>query len=73
MDGNVETISVAAFHEAGHNKAHNLHTQGGGGIFGATYTGQHLNAANIAFLAQNIWNWGPQYISGQPLTPVTQP
>jgi hypothetical protein len=70
---NVETLAAAAFHEAGHGKADRLHEDGGGGVFAAAYTGQQLSNANIAFLAGHIWNWSPQYIRGQPLTPVAPP
>ena len=73
VDTNVETYAVAAFHEAAHNKADNssaVHgAAAGGGAFAATYRGQQVNARNIAYLAQYIWNWRPQYIRGQPLTP----
>jgi hypothetical protein len=73
IEKNVESLSVAAFHEAGHAKADGLHQDGGGGIFAAAYVGQVLSNANIAFLASHIWEWSPQYIRGQPLTPVTAP
>lgn len=73
VDKNAEEWAVAAFHEAGHNKADDLHTQGGGGIFSMLYQGQKLNAANIAFMASNIWTWGPQYVIGQSLSPVNPP
>jgi hypothetical protein len=74
VDKNVERFASAAFHEAGHNKAtSDLHKNGGGGIFADVYQGQALNASNIAFMASNIWNWGPQYIVGQSLSPVSPP
>src|SRR5262245_30262249 len=73
VQDNVETLATAAFHEAGHNKADRLHEDGGKGIFADVYTGQQPTAANFAFLARHIWDWGPQYIIGQPLTPVAPP
>ena len=73
VEKNIESLAVAAFHEAAHAKADRLHQDGGGGIFAAAYTGQQLNDANIAFLASHIWEWSPQYIRGQPLTPVSPP
>jgi hypothetical protein len=73
IEKNVESLSVAAFHEAAHAKADRLHEDGGGAIFAAAYTGQQLSNANIAFFAQHIWEWSPQYIRGRPLTPVARP
>jgi hypothetical protein len=70
---NVLKLAASAFHEAGHNKADRLHEDGGGGLFADVYQGQHLTPANVAFLASHIWSWGPQYIRGQPLTPVAPP
>ena len=75
VNKNAQTFAVVALHEAAHNKATNsstLHSTGGGGAFGQFYSGQPVNPRNIAFLAQHIWNWRPQYIQGQPLTPRQQ-
>lgn len=73
VDQNAQTYAVAAFHEAAHNKAANstaVHgSAGGGGAFAAAYRGQQVNPRNTAFLAQHIWNWRPQYVRGQDLTP----
>jgi len=78
VQGNVEQDCLSAFHEAAHNKdrSDSLHTAGGGGIFadihaGGRSTATQPNDANIAFFADRIWNWGPQYIIGQSLTPVS--
>jgi hypothetical protein len=73
VEKNVEKLAVAAFHEAGHGKADRLHEDGGGGVFQAAYVGQQLSNANIAFLAGHIWDWSPQYLRGQPVTPVRSP
>jgi len=68
MELNIEKLSKAAFHEAAHNKSllgdemHNLE-----GILTKIYQDQKLTESNIAFVAQHIWNWSPQYIKGQPL------
>lgn len=80
VNTNVERLSIIAFHEAAHNKdeSNSLHNAGGGGIFADIHT-SGLGAAtapnrdNIAFFAQRIWTWGPQYTVGQPLTPVQRP
>jgi hypothetical protein len=76
VGGNVETLSLVAFHEAAHNKdrTDSLHTSGGGGIFADIHTGgPHTtsmpNDANIGFFAERIWNWGPQYVVGASLAP----
>lgn len=77
---NIDEICVISFHEAAHNKdrSNSLHTSGGGGIFADIHTGglgaaTQPNSNNIEFFTDRIWNWGPQYIVGQPLTPVTPP
>jgi hypothetical protein len=77
---NVETLSIVAFHEAAHNKDREnaLHRDGGGGIFGDIHTSGASSATspnrnNIAFFAERIWNWGPQYYVGGTLNPVRPP
>lgn len=77
---NVEKLCIIAFHEAAHNKdaSNSVHTDGGGGIFADIHTGSlgsatQPNRANVAFFAERIWNWGPQYIVGQGLAPVRRP
>lgn len=72
VDENAQTYAVAVFHEAAHNKATDssaVHGTAGGGVFAAAYRGQQVNPRNIAFLAQQIWNWRPQYVRGQTLSP----
>ncbi len=80
VNTNVERLCIIAFHEAAHNKddSDSLHGSGGGGIFADIHTGglgssTQPNRANIAFFAQRIWNWGPQYLAGQALTPIRRP
>src|SRR5262249_59025970 len=80
VQGNIEQDCLIAFHEAAHNKdrSDSLHTARAGGIFadihaGGRSTATQPNDANIAFFADRIWNWGPQYIIGQSLTPVSPP
>ncbi len=77
---NVESLSVIAFHEAAHNKdrSNTLHNAGGGGIFADVHTGSggaasRPNRDNIAFFADRIWNWGPQYCVGGSMSPVRPP
>lgn len=76
---NVETLTIAAFHEAAHNKddTNSLHTAGGGGVFADIHTSgasaTSPNGRNTAFLATRVWNAAPQYISGRPLLPVAVP
>jgi hypothetical protein len=78
---NVDTFATAAFHECAHNKYRpdnpggkdRVHDDGGGGILAAQYVGQAVNDDNFKFLAQYIWNWGPQYVRGQPVSLMQQP
>jgi hypothetical protein len=80
ISANVESLCIVAFHEAAHNKdrSASLHTGGGGGVFADIHTGglgsaARPNNANIAFMAERIWNWGPQYIVGGSMSPVSPP
>jgi hypothetical protein len=81
VQGNVDTLTTAAFHECAHNKYEpadaggedRVHQDGGGGVFAAQYVGQALKDDNIKFLAGYIWNWGPQYLRGQPLSLMRVP
>lgn len=77
---NVERLSIIAFHEAAHNKdrSNSLHRAGGGGIFADIHTGglgsgNRPNPENISFLAERIWNWGPQYLLGGSMALVSPP
>jgi hypothetical protein len=81
ISDNVATFASAAFHECAHNKYRpddpsgkdRVHDDGGGGILAAQYVGQALNDDNLKFLAQYVWNWGPQYVRGQSVSLLQQP
>jgi hypothetical protein len=83
IKNNVVTFATAAFHEAAHNKYEvtdpsqkdRVHQDGGGAMFAEQYTGtvEAPSEDNIKFFAGLIWNWGPQYIRGQPLSLVQKP